>query len=112
MMAPRKLNDADLDKIITGIAFPGYGELVELREIVDDCIAELRTVEEKSKYLPPTAERWSPSTETPVSLKQERVSLCHECEIYLSLFQFEFSRACRRSLLEAAVGAQHIPRHV
>ena len=55
MMAPRKLNDADLDKIITGIAFPGYGELVELREIVDDCIAELRTVEEKSKYLPPTS---------------------------------------------------------
>lgn len=55
MMAPRKLNDADLDKIITGIAFPGYGELVELREIVDDCIAGLRTIEEKSKYLPPTS---------------------------------------------------------
>lgn len=52
-MAPVKFNENDLDKIISELAFPGYNDLVELREIVDDCIAGLRTNDEKSKYLPP-----------------------------------------------------------
>ena len=53
-MQPRKLSDAELSAMVTDLAFPGYVDLVELRELVDDCLAGLRTIDEKQKYLPPT----------------------------------------------------------
>ena len=49
-----KFTESDMDKIISGLAFPGYGDLVELRELVDDCLAGQRTIKERGKYLPPT----------------------------------------------------------
>lgn len=53
-MAHVKFNESDLDKIISDLAFPGYNDLVELRELVDDCLAGQRTIKERGKYLPPT----------------------------------------------------------
>jgi hypothetical protein len=44
----------ELNREMAKYAFPGYLDFVEMREIVDDCIATLRTMEEKQKYLPPT----------------------------------------------------------
>lgn len=41
--------------MIVGFAFPEYNELLECREIVDDCLAGQKTIKEKSKYLPPNS---------------------------------------------------------
>lgn len=53
-MIPTKYNDYELDRLVAGYAFPGYHDLVELRELVDDCLAGQRTIKERGKYLPPT----------------------------------------------------------
>lgn len=44
----------ELDREMATYAFPGYLDLVEMRELVDDCVSTLKTIEEKQKYLPPT----------------------------------------------------------
>lgn len=46
----------ELNPTIEQFAFPGYKELVDLRELIDDCLAGQRTIKERGKYLPPT--RW------------------------------------------------------
>lgn len=53
-MAIRQFSDEQLDKMMEAFAFPEYSELLEMREIVDDCLAGQKTIKEKTKYLPPT----------------------------------------------------------
>lgn len=53
-MTPCNFSESDPDKIISTLAFPGYKDLVELRELVDDCLAGQKTIKERGKYLPPT----------------------------------------------------------
>ncbi len=53
-MPIRQYSDTELDKMVMAYAFPEYSELLECREIVDDCLAGQKTIKEKTKYLPPT----------------------------------------------------------
>ena len=46
--------ELEMSNDVSQYAFPGYKDLVELRGIVDDCLAGQRTVKERGKYLPPT----------------------------------------------------------
>ncbi|MBQ6599735.1 MAG: hypothetical protein IJH79_19470 [Lentisphaeria bacterium] len=46
--------ELEMSNDVSQYAFPGHRDLVELREIVDDCLAGQRTVKERGKYLPPT----------------------------------------------------------
>lgn len=47
---------SDLEKQAVQYAFPEYSDFLECRKIVDDCLAGLKTCDEKREYLPPT--RW------------------------------------------------------
>ena len=52
-MPVKKYSCEQIEKMIADLAFPEYRELMECRDIVDDCLAGQRTIKEKSKYLPP-----------------------------------------------------------
>lgn len=53
-MPMKKYSDEELEKLVAGLAFPEYPELLECRDIVDDCLAGQRTIKARGKYLPPT----------------------------------------------------------
>lgn len=53
-MAVKKKNEETLDSIMIPIAFPEFQDLLECRELIDDCLAGQKTIKEKGKYLPPT----------------------------------------------------------
>lgn len=53
-MPVKKYSEEELEKMAVALAFPEYLELLECREIVDDCLAGQRTIKAKQKYLPPT----------------------------------------------------------
>ena len=54
MLKKIQYNHSDVNREMSKYAFPGFLDLVEMRELVDDCVGILKTVEEKKKYLPPT----------------------------------------------------------
>ena len=48
-MPMKKYSDEELEKLVAGLAFPEYPELLECRDIVDDCLAGQRTIKARGK---------------------------------------------------------------
>lgn len=54
MALNNKYSPSQIYNAVSPIAFPEYDSLLEIRELIDDCITGLRTNDEKRKYLKPT----------------------------------------------------------
>lgn len=53
-MPVKKYSEEELDRVVMSLAYPEYPELLECRELIDDCLAGQQTIKERGKYLPPT----------------------------------------------------------
>lgn len=93
-----KYSPLSIYREVSSFAFPEYDSLLEIREQIDDCIAGLRTNDEKQKYLKPT--QWQ--KKHPDSFKEF---------LYRALFPFEtkYSLDIYQGLFRLGTPNIHLP---
>lgn len=98
MSLNNKYSPSQIYHAVSPIAFPEYDSLLEIRELIDDCICGLRTNDEKRKYLKPT--QW-----------QKKHQDSFQEFLYRALFPFEtkYSLDIYQGLFRLGTPGIHLP---